>query len=248
MRYFITFAYKGTAYHGWQRQPNAVSVQEILESCLSQLLRTAVTVMGAGRTDTGVHAKQMVAHFDIRQPIDEAQCVFRLNSFLPKDIAVETIRLVRDQAHARFDATSRTYQYYIHLRKNPFLENASYALRDQVSVEDMNAAAKLLLNYTNFKCFSKTGSDVKTYTCKLTEAHWEQIDTHQYRFCITADRFLRNMVRAVVGTLLDIGNGKHDISYIHEVIKAENRSKAGFSVPAHGLYLTKVVYPVSIYI
>ena len=247
LRYFITFAYKGTAYHGWQRQPNAISVQEVLENCLSHLLRTPVTIMGAGRTDTGVHARQMVAHFDLRESIDEVQCVFRLNSFLPKDIAVATIQRVQDTAHARFDAVSRTYHYHIHFWKNPFLENASYALRDRVSIEDMNVAAKLLLNYTNFKCFSKTGSDVKTYTCKLTEARWEQIDTHQYRFCITADRFLRNMVRAVVGTLLEIGNGKYDVSYIHDVIQTEDRSKAGFSVPAHGLYLSKVVYPVSIY-
>ncbi len=246
MRYFIELSYNGTPYHGWQIQPNAISVQEVIEKALSTLLRTTITIVGAGRTDTGVHAKQIMAHFDVAQELDEAQMRYKLNSILPPAIAIHKVYRVQDEAHARFDATSRAYEYHITLAKNPFLtESAYYMKRASLDISKMNEAAKLLLNYTNFKCFSKSKTDVKTYNCTITEAYWEQRGDHLI-FTIAANRFLRNMVRAVVGTLLEVGQGKMAVEEIHEVIKSEDRGKAGCSVPAHGLYLIKVDYPQSI--
>ncbi len=242
MRYFIEFAYNGKNYCGWQSQPHSPSVQETLNKALSTLLRTNIDVTGAGRTDTGVHARQMFAHFDHDGINDTATLVLRLNSFLPKDIAVYRIMPLHDDAHARFDATARTYEYHINTYKDPFMQDGSWYNIHPLDVEKMNEAAKMLFKHIDFKCFSKTHTDVKTFNCKVTEAHWQQTGNHLV-FTVTADRFLRNMVRAIVGTLVNVGLGKMSIEDFNAVIESRNRSNAGASVPAHGLYLTKVQYP-----
>lgn len=247
MRYFLELSYQGTSYHGWQRQPNAISVQEVLESSLSLLLKAKIEIVGAGRTDAGVHAKQIMAHFDYENDLDADQLCYKLNSLLPKDIAIQKIYLVEEKVHARFDAMSRSYEYIITLEKDPFRINHAYYLKKDLDLEVMNNAAKLLLNYTNFKCFSKSKTDVKTYNCTITNAVWEK-NGSLLIFKITANRFLRNMVRAVVGTLVEIGEHKLNLEDLKEIIKSENRSEAGYSVPAHGLYLTKVAYPNTIYL
>ncbi len=247
MRYFLELSYNGTLYHGWQRQPNAISVQEVLEDSLSTVLRIKTEVVGAGRTDTGVHAKQIMAHFDHDQMLEPNQLKYKLNSILPLEIAIKNIHLVKDDAHARFNAVSRSYEYHITFRKDPFQINKSYYLKKPLDLELMNKAAKLLLNYTNFKCFSKSKTDVKTYNCTITEAVWIK-DNDQLIFVISANRFLRNMVRAIVGTLIEIGEHKLDIEDLVTIIKSQDRSQAGYSVPAHGLYLTAVHYPKTIYI
>ena len=246
MRYFLELSYNGTSYHGWQRQPNAISIQEVLENSLSLLLKSNIEIVGAGRTDAGVHAKQIMAHFDYPNCFDINQLKYKLNSFLPPEIAIQKIYLVQEEAHARFDATSRSYEYLITLEKNPFHIHNAYYLKKELDLDMMNEAAKLLLNYTNFKCFSKSKTDVKTYNCNITEAVWERNDS-MLIFRITANRFLRNMVRAIVGTLIEIGERKLNLKDLERIIKSENRSEAGYSVPAHGLYLTKVAYPATIY-
>ncbi len=245
MRYFIEIAYNGTHYFGWQRQPNDVSVQEVLEHSLSTLLGNQTSVVGAGRTDTGVHAKQLFAHFDTEPIEDLEHLIYRLNSFLPKDIAVKTIFPVIDSAHARFDAIERAYEYHINMQKDPFLEGLTFFTQRLPNVMIMNQAAQILLEYDDFQCFSRSKTDVKTYHCKIKKAVWEQ---HGDRliFTIVADRFLRNMVRAIVGTLLEIGYEKRSIDDLHKIIRSKDRSNAGASAPAHGLYLTKVVYPETI--
>ncbi len=245
MRYFIDIAYFGKNYHGWQIQPNAISVQEVLERTLSTLLREDVKVTGAGRTDTGVHAKQLIAHFDTETAIVIDEFVFRINSFLPNDISVNDLYEVREDAHARFDATAREYQYFVHLKKDPFLQDTSYLLYARPDISIMNTAASTLLGHQDFQCFSRSNTDVKTYYCDVRKAIWEQ-EADQLVFTIEADRFLRNMVRAIVGTLLDIGCGKTPPEEIDRIVQSKNRSLAGTSAPAHGLYLTKVVYPKSI--
>jgi tRNA pseudouridine38-40 synthase len=242
MRYFIEFAYNGKNYCGWQSQPHSPSVQETLNKALSTLLRTTIDVVGAGRTDTGVHARQMYAHFDHDEIKEPDTLVQKLNSFLPKDIVVYRFLPLQDNAHARFDATSRTYEYHIHTFKDAFVHEGSWYNFHHLDVEKMNEAAKALFDYIDFKCFSKTHTDVKTFNCRITEAHWQQNGTHMV-FTVTADRFLRNMVRAIVGTLVDVGLGKMTIEGFRAVIESRDRNKAGFSVPAHGLYLTKVEYP-----
>lgn len=245
-RYFIHFAYKGTNYHGWQNQPNAISVQEVLENCLSTILRTNISIVGAGRTDTGVHAKQMYAHFDFSECLSN-EFIKKMNAFLPKDIVVYDLILVDIEAHARFDATSRTYEYHLHTQKNPFLDDVSFYFQQPLQLDKMNEAAKILLTYDDFECFSKKHTDVNTFLCEITEAHWKS-NNHQLIFTISANRFLRNMVRAIVGTLLDVGIGKINVSDLHQIIQSKNRNQAGFSVPAHGLFLTQVKYPyISIY-
>ncbi len=246
MRYFLELSYNGTSYHGWQRQPNAISVQEVLEKALSTLLRIKTVVVGAGRTDTGVHAKQIMAHFDCENRLELDELKYKLNSILPAQIAICKISKVRDDAHARFDAVSRSYEYYITLTKDPFKINTSYYIKKQLDVVAMNEAAKLLLNYTNFKCFSKSKTDVKTYNCTITDASWE-VEDNQMIFKISANRFLRNMVRAIVGTLIEIGEHKLKREDLIDIIKSEDRSQAGYSVPAHGLYLVAVEYPQIIY-
>lgn len=244
MRFFIELSYNGKAYHGWQIQPNAITVQAVLENALSTLLKTEILVVGAGRTDAGVHAKQLYAHFDYHQELPE-NFLFKCNAFLPKDIAVEDIFKVKDEAHARFDALSRTYHYRISTTKNVFNNDYAYALQRTLDLETMRKACNILLQYNDFQCFSKVNTDVKTYHCKLTQAEWN-VNENELVFVITADRFLRNMVRAIVGTLVNIGLGKMDVEQLHDVLKSKDRSEAGFSVPAHGLYLVNVLYPEAI--
>lgn len=246
MRYFIEFLYEGTAYHGWQNQPNAISVQEVLEKALSTILRHSIEVVGAGRTDSGVHARQMFAHFDTVQKFNAEALVFRLNSFLPNDIAIVGIKKVTPEAHARFDAVERTYEYWVVQAKNPFYKDGAHCLLKPLDVAAMNEASCILREYKDYECFSKSNTDVKTFLCDVREAIWTN-DGEKLIFTITADRFLRNMVRAVVGTLLDVGMHKRIPEEIRAIIKSKDRSRAGASVPAKGLYLTKVIYPETIF-
>lgn len=241
MRYFIQFAYNGTHYHGWQIQPNASSVQETLNKALSVLLNSRIVLMGAGRTDTGVHAEEMYAHFDYDSDIDSKILVHKLNSYLPKDIAIFNLIKVHDDAHCRFDATKRTYEYHINTVKNPFLQELSWYFNQKLDVALMNEAAKILLQHTDFQCFSKVHTDVNTFDCTIFEAYWK-IENNKLIFTISANRFLRNMVRAIVGTLVNIGLHKITLADLENIIASKNREKAGFSVPAHGLYLTKIYY------
>tara|TARA_R110000868_G_scaffold77551_20_gene221951 strand:+ start:899 stop:1642 length:744 start_codon:yes stop_codon:yes gene_type:complete len=242
LRYFIELSYNGCAYHGWQNQPNAISVQEVIENALSTLLKDTISIMGAGRTDTGVHAKQMFAHFDYENAFDETDLVYKLNSFLPDDVSIHTIFKVKPDAHTRFHAISRTYLYRVSLKKNPFTINEAYYVRQFLDIEKMKAAAKVLFEYKDFQCFSKSNTDVKTYNCTIMKAEWVLLND-ELQFTIKADRFLRNMVRAIVGTMINIGLGKINIDDLHTIIKSKNRSEAGFSVPAHALYLIEVEYP-----
>lgn len=245
MRYFIELSYNGGAYHGWQNQPNAITVQEVLEKALSTLLNETISIMGAGRTDTGVHAKQMFAHFDYENPFDETHLVFKLNSFLPSDIAIHSIFEVKDEAHTRFNALSRTYLYRIALKKNVFTFNEAYYVKQDLNIEKMNEATKVLYDYKDFQCFSKSNTDVKTYNCNIMEAEWVIVND-ELQFTIKADRFLRNMVRAIVGTMINIGLGKINIDDLNTIIQSKNRSEAGFSVPAHALSLITIEYPKDI--
>lgn len=245
MRYFVAFSYFGTVYHGWQIQPNAITVQEELEKAFSTLLKEKVSLMGAGRTDAGVHAKQMYAHFNVVNIADSKDLIRRLNSFLPDDIAVQNIYEVTEDAHARFNATERTYEYLVTQKKDPFSLSTAHYVKQQLNVVKMNSAAELLLGKQDFECFSKSKTDVKTYYCNVKKAVWEQ-KGDKFVFTITADRFLRNMVRAVVGTLLDVGTGKITVDHIHTIIASKNRAEAGTSVPAKALYLTQVLYPENI--
>ena len=245
LRYFIELSYFGKAYHGWQNQPDSITVQEVLEKNLSKILRSKIDIVGAGRTDAGVHSKQMFAHFDSEQGIDTALLKYKLNSMLPKDVAISEIFQVQEDVHARFDAVSRSYEYHIVQEKDPFLKDFAWLLKHDLDMNKMNKAAQALYDYSNFKSFSKSRTDVKTYNCRIDHAKWE-LEGNKLVFHITADRFLRNMVRAVVGTLVEIGQDKYPVSHIHEVIKSEDRGKAGTSVPAHGLYLTRIEYPENI--
>lgn len=250
LRYFIELSYFGKPYHGWQKQPNAITVQQSIEEALSTILRQPLSIMGAGRTDTGVHARQMYAHVDIPESVfTKVECstlTQKLNRFLSPAIAIHRIFQVAPDAHTRFDAMQRSYTYRVSKHKNPFTTDSAFQCKYALDVKAMNAAANTLLQYSDFECFSKSNTDVNTYLCDITEAHWIEVDD-ELHFIISADRFLRNMVRAIVGTLIEIGQGKHEPSWMHEVIKSKNRSIAGTSVPAHGLYLTKVSYPEKIY-
>jgi tRNA pseudouridine38-40 synthase len=241
LRYFIELAYKGTNYHGWQIQPNGNSVQETLQKSLSLLLNSTIEIVGAGRTDAGVHALQMYAHFDFEPEFDTQNLIHKLNSFLPKDIVILNIIKVNENAHARFDATKRTYEYHIHTQKNPFENEGSYHINYDLDIEKMNDACTVLYRYNDFECFSKVNTDVKTFQCVIFEAHWKK-SGNKLVFTISADRFLRNMVRAIVGTMINIGIGKISRSDFEKIIESKDRSQAGFSVPAHGLYLTKIEY------
>lgn len=248
MRYFIFLSYDGTAYHGWQMQPNAVSVQQRLNEALSTLMRGAVEVVGAGRTDTGVHARMLVAHFDAAADLDTDRLTDKLNRLLPPDISVGRIRPVRSDAHARFDALSRTYHYYVYTRKDPFRRHFATRLFFMPDYERMNRAARLLLETRDFTSFSKLHTDAKTNLCKVTQARWVRVDEDCWRFEITADRFLRNMVRAVVGTLLEVGRGRMDIEGFAAVIERRNRCAAGDSVPGNALSLVDIVYPEDLFL
>ncbi|WP_136479912.1 tRNA pseudouridine(38-40) synthase TruA [Cognatitamlana onchidii] len=245
MRYFIELSYNGKSYHGWQNQPNAISVQEVLEKGLSTLLGESIAIMGAGRTDAGVHASQMFAHFDTQINIEVENLVYKLNSFLPEDIAIHDVFQVKPEAHTRFDALNRTYVYRIALKKSVFSYENTYMVKQPLDVSKMNAASKILFDYKDFQCFSKSNTDVKTYYCEIMKAHWFFKDD-ELHFEIQANRFLRNMVRAIVGTMINIGLGKMEAEELHHIIQSKNRGKAGFSVPAHALYLTKIEYPKGI--
>lgn len=231
----------GKNYFGYQIQPREISVQEVLETSLSTLLREKISITGAGRTDTGVHAKKIFAHFDVAERIP-SDLVRRLNRFLPKDIGVERLFEVQPSAHARFDATYRTYQYHVSLVKDPFSIDTAYSYYTrELDVEKMNQAAEIICEYKEFESFAKVGGDNKTFVCQIYKAKWEQID-EQLIFTISANRFLRNMVRAIVGTLLEVGVGKIKPEEVREIIDSKNRNKAGTSAPAHGLYLVDVGY------
>ncbi len=242
MRYFLELSYNGKEYHGWQNQPNAISVQEVIEKALTTLIKEPIDVVGAGRTDAGVHALQLFAHFDCTLKLDLLIFKYKLNSFLPKDIAVHDIFEVKKDAHARFDAVSRTYLYRISKEKDVFNFYKAYQIKTELDINKMNEASRILFDYVDFECFSKSNTDVKTFNCKIIKADWVEKE-NELHFTIRADRFLRNMVRAIVGTLISIGSGKMDIQDLHAIIKSKNRSEAGFSVPAHALYLSKIEYP-----
>lgn len=242
MRYFITFSYDGTAYHGWQIQPHSVTVQEELQKALSTLMRKPMEVVGAGRTDTGVHARKMIAHFDHDEVLDCPQLVYKLNKLLPRDIAVQHVEPVADDMHARFSAKSRTYHYYVHLDKNPFLRSYSWQVYGNPDFELMNRAARVLMEYKDFTSFSKVNTDTKTNDCTITEARWDRVGEDQWRFTVTANRFLRNMVRAIVGTLMEVGRGRMTIEQLRSVIEAKDRCRAGDSVPGNALFLVEVRY------
>jgi len=248
LRYFIELAYKGTNYHGWQLQPNAVSVQELITNAFSTVLRTSIIIFGAGRTDTGVHASQMYAHFDIENEFNTVEIIYKINALLPNDIVIYNIIKTTKEAHARFDALSRSYEYRIFLGRNPFEIETTWQLNNKkLNVDKMNEAAEILLTYTNFKCFSRSNTDVKTYNCDISNAEWILTDKLLV-FNITADRFLRNMVRAIVGTLLDIGCEKTSIATFKNIIESKNRCNAGASAPPQGLFLTQIKYPKTIFI
>ncbi len=242
MRYFITFSYDGTAYHGWQIQPHSLSVQEELQKAMSILLRKPMEVVGAGRTDTGVHARKMVAHFDYDEEVDCPQLVYKLNKLLPRDIAVQQVEPVAEDMHARFSAKSRTYHYFVHMGKNPFLRSYSWQVYGNIDFELMNQAASVLMEYKDFTSFSKVNTDTKTNDCTITEAHWDRVGEDQWCFTITANRFLRNMVRAIVGTLMEVGRGRMTIEQLRLVIDAKDRCRAGDSVPGNALFLVQVKY------
>lgn len=244
-RYFLELAYDGKDFCGWQIQPNGDTVQERIQSALSQILKAEIKLVGAGRTDAGVHAKQMFAHFDAAAELDKASLIKSLNGLLPKSIAIYDLFRVKPDVSSRFQATRRTYQYIISQEKNPFWQDRAYEFHAALDVDKMNEAAAAILDYSDFECFCKANAQNHTNLCKVSHAHWSNIDGLLV-FEISADRFLRNMVRAIVGTLVEIGRGKMPASEIHQIIKSKDRGKAGYSVPAHGLYLTNIAYPEDI--
>lgn len=248
-RYFIFLSYKGSAYHGWQIQPNGISVQALLTDALSTVLRSTIEIVGAGRTDTGVHAQLMVAHFDFEGSLDAfPNLTSRLNNILPRDIAVSKILPVKSDAHARFDAISRKYEYRIVFEKDVFKHGLTARFHGDFDFKLMNEAAALLLEYRDFTSFSKLHTDAKTNNCVVKQAKWTSKAENEWIFTIEADRFLRNMVRAIVGTLLEVGRGKITVEQFRQIIEVQDRCKAGVSVPAEGLYLVDVKYPGSIFL
>lgn len=247
MRYFFEIAYKGTNYSGWQTQHNAVTVQEVVEEGLAKLTGEKIEIIGSGRTDTGVHCEQQFFHADIKKEIVLKDFQHRLNVLLPKDISIQSIRKVKPEASARFDAIARTYHYRITLRKDPLLDGLALHYFKSADVPTMNKAAALLLGEHDFQCFSKVKTNVNHFLCDITKAEWKQKDD-QLEFVITANRFLRGMVRAVVGTLLDVGTGKMTVKDVQTIINSKDRKKAGQNVSPEGLYLMKVKYPSSIFL
>jgi tRNA pseudouridine38-40 synthase len=250
-QYFFTVAYRGTNYHGWQRQPNAITVQEKIEEAFSLVLQKKIEISGSGRTDTGVHAISQVFQLAIENTSNVEKLLSRVNKILPFDIAINDFKAVKEEAHSRFDAISRSYQYKIGAKKNPFGEDLVYHFHAALDFQKMNVAAAGMKEYTDFESFSKVKTGVNTFNCKIFEAQWkpasEQVN-EEWVFHVTANRFLRGMVRAIVGTLLDVGIGRISLSDFDDVIKAKNRTAAGRAVPAHGLYLTDVKYPESTYL
>lgn len=247
MRYFFEIAYKGTNYHGWQIQKNTVSVQQVLTEKLSTILNENVTITGSGRTDTGVHARQQYFHVDIIQKVNALQLMNQLNSFLPSDISIRSIREVAASAHARFDATRRTYEYWIINHKDPFLDDVAYRYTKYLDIENMNEAASILPGEKDFKSFSKIKTDVNHFICEVFEAKWNAKNGILI-FRISANRFLRGMVRAITGTLLDIGTRNKKVDDMHVILQSGDRKASGRSVPAKGLCLTEVYYPREIFI
>ena len=247
MRYFIELSYRGTAYHGWQTQANGVSVQTTLEAALTQRLGKPVFVMGSGRTDAGVHARQQFAHFETDEPLELTESfTYSLNCILPDDIAIHAIFPVADTDHARFSATYRYYQYQITRQKDAFLPGLSYHFRPVLNVTLMNEACQMLLQHTNFQSFSKARANVTHFNCRLDFAHWEQINANALTFHIRANRFLWGMVRTLVGTMLEIGQGRMSLTQFEQIILARNRNAAGRAAPANGLYLVAVGYPATV--
>lgn len=247
-RYFISLAYHGKNYVGWQIQPNGISIQGTLQNALSTILRTPIEVVGAGRTDAGVHAHNMFAHFDLFEPVDDAHELSRkLNNFLPKDISIYKIVAVKPDAHARFSAICRTYNYFLTTEKDPFLHEIKTRIFFEPDIQKMNALCKVLMEYADFTSFSRLHTDVKTNICSISEACWKQ-SGNDYIFTITADRFLRNMVRAIVGTLLEAGKGRLDETGLRLIIDQKDRKNAGHSAPPHGLFLQNVQYPDDIWL
>lgn len=242
-RYFVELSYNGTDYFGWQRQPKQISVQEEIENAFTKLnSNNPIQVVGCGRTDTGVHAHHYVLHVELEEVKDLGQLVFKLNKILPESISIHSIKEVTNDIHARFNATSRTYRYFIHQKKDPFKQGTSWYFPQKLDFDAMNIAAQLLLGTKDFTSFSKVNTDVKTNICTVTKAEWEKVDEENYYFEITADRFLRNMVRATVGTLIEVGVGKITPESIVEILEAKDRGAASLSVPAHGLFLWEVCY------
>ena len=251
MRYFLKLAYNGEKYFGWQMQLNAVSVQEVLTNAISLLLKEDIDLTGAGRTDTGVHAREFYAHFDTSvQFTKETKTEFikRINSFLPSEIVIYDVLPVQPSAHARFDALDRTYKYYVSTKKDPFSLSFTHRIYGSLNMEAMNDCCQKLMQYSDFTSFSKVHTQTKTNNCRITHALWTSPEEGLFVFEITADRFLRNMVRAVVGTLLEVGREKITIEQFCNIIEQKNRSAAGTSVPAHALFLEKINYPDSIYL
>ncbi len=243
MRYFINLSYLGANFHGWQNQPNDISVQSVIERALSTLMRRPVAIVGAGRTDAGVNAMTMVAHVDLDDDIDTTALIRSLNSMCRPDITIQSIDRVHDDAHARFDATQRTYRYFVHTRPDPFIKDQSWLAPPTLDFEAMNRAAALLIGRRDYTSFSKLHTDVKTNFCDIRSAKWVRFSPHQYYFEISADRFLRNMVRAIVGTLVDIGRHKNTPESILETIDKKDRCSAGTSMPGHALFLWDIEYP-----
>jgi len=248
-RYFIYISFRGTSYHGWQIQPNSVTVQKILDEALSVVLNEKISTTGAGRTDTGVHAIIFCAHFDTLQSDLSSikNLLFRLNSYLPKDISVNSIRKVHPDANARFSAISRTYKYYISKVKDPFFESSSWFMNRNIDISLMNKTCEVLLMYSDFTSFSRLHSDTKTNICKIYFAEWKETE-NRLIFTISADRFLRNMVRAIVGTMIEIGSGKTRLKEFEHIILDKDRCRAGKSAPAKGLFLSDIEYPEEIFI
>lgn len=246
MRYFITLSYDGTNYHGWQVQPGDDTVQERLNDALSKLLGGPTECVGAGRTDAGVHASMMVAHFDTERELDCQQFAYRLNRIVPRDIAVQRVERVSDDMHARFSATRRTYHYFVYTQKNPYRRHYATQLHFEPDYAAMNEAAKVLLETEDFTSFSKVNNDQKTNICHVTRAEWQQVEGDLWRFEITANRFLRNMVRAVVGTLLEVGRGRMTKDDFRRVIDQKDRCSAGESVPGNALFLVDIVYGLKV--
>ena len=241
MRYFLEISFDGSNYHGWQKQPKSQTIQQTIEDCISILLKDKINIVGAGRTDSGVHAKEMIAHFDYKKKLDLIGFTYRLDSFLPHDISVNKIFQVNDESHARFSAISRLYEYHISQKKTPLLHKRVFQFKNHLDIDLMNKASKILCKHRDFKSFSKSNSDVKTFNCNIMNAGWES-NNGILIFSIKADRFLRNMVRAVVGTLIEVGIGKITIDDFEKIILKKNRKFAGYSVPACGLYLCKIEY------
>lgn len=245
MRFFIDLSYDGAPFHGWQKQPNAITVQETIEQCFQQIFQEEIKLVGAGRTDTGVHARQCIAHFDHSSELDLDNLQYRLNRMLPAAIGINSIYPVAADAHARFNAVSREYNYYISTRKDPFTSPYSCFIRRPIDIEAMNACSSILKQHRNFQCFSKVKTDVKTYNCIITQANWVQ-QGDLLIFTIRADRFLRNMVRAIVGTLVEIGLHQKTSHDLTQIIASKDRCQAGKSIAAKGLFLNKIEYPNSI--